>query len=280
MSQILSGKEAAAYYKAAVQQQVKDYEQTWHTKPVLAIVIPQIDAASRSYLASRQKIAQELGIEIRSYVFDTIDQSALFSLVQQLNQEKDINGIIVDRPFPKEIEEQTIYDLIDVHKDVDGCGVVNAGLLMQGKEALYPSTAQAVIALLDYYQINLKGENVVVVGRSKTVGMPVAKMLLDRHATVTICHSRTNNLTSVCQQASLLVVAIGKKKMIDAQYTQANSIVIDVGIHYEKEGLCGDVDHQVYPLVKAYSPVPGGIGPLTSMMLMSNVMKSAQKRKR
>ena len=280
MAKVLSGKEAGQHYRALLQTNIHGYLARWQQPPVLAIIIPQLDDASRSYLRSREKLAKELGIEIRSFVFETMTQDALLNLIHQLNEDDTINGIIIDRPLPISLQESVIYDAIAAHKDVDGCGLIQSGYLMQGKEDLPPSTAKAVIALLNYYQIDVVGKRVVVLGRSKIVGMPVAKMLIDRHATVTVCHSRTKDLKTLCQQADILVVAIGKKKMIDASYVQPQSIVIDVGIHYDaQDGLCGDVDRSLYEHVQAYSPVPGGVGPLTSIMLMSNLLEAALKRK-
>lgn len=279
MSIILSSKEASLFYKQTIKEAINIYCRDSKRLPTLAIVIPQADDSSRSYLKSREKLAQELGIRIEKYVYSEIAKIDLFALIQKLNQDPQIDGIIIDRPLPKVIDENEIYDALDPKKDVDGCTALNAGFLLHGRTTIYPSTARAIVELLKFYKIELAGKNVVVVGRSKIVGMPVAKMLLDQNATVTICHSKTTGLAAMCQQAEILVVAIGKKNFIQENFINRQSIVIDVGIHYDEvKGISGDVDKKVYECVAMYSPVPGGVGPLTSIMLMDNLMKIIQVR--
>lgn len=276
MERILSGKKASDFYKQQLINEIKKLEDTNKNVPTLAIVIPKADDASLSYLKMREKLAKEIGINLVVHSFKMVDQEELSKLIKELNENKEISGIIIDRPFPKEINEQEIYDLISAKKDVDGCNSVNAGLLMHGQQTHFPSTAVAVRELLMFYEIEIIGKNVIVIGRSKTVGLPAAKLLLDKDATVTIAHSKTKNLKELCQKADIIVVAVGKIKMINEEYVSKNTIIIDVGIHYdEKEDkMFGDVDPKVYEIVKSYSPVPGGVGPLTSVMLMKNVLEA------
>ena len=180
---------------------------------------------------------------------------------------------MIDRPFPKHVDEAKVFAALDPKKDVDGCTIQNAGLLFQNKRCLVPSTAKAVLELMKYYEIPLQGKRVVVVGRSKTVGAPVAQLLINQNATVTTCHSRTVDLPNECKKAEVLVVAIGKREFITQEYLNKDCVVVDVGIHYDEEGkMCGDVARSTYTYLETYSPVPKGVGPLTNIALMQNLL--------
>ena len=210
---------------------------------------------------------------------ETVTNEELVSLVNELNNDNEVDGIIVQLPLPRHIDEQLIINTISSKKDVDGFGIENKGKLFSGLECFKSATPFGIIKLLEAYNIDITGMNAVVVGRSNIVGKPMSIMLLDKNATVTICHSRTKDLKNVTSQADLLVVAIGKTKFIKEDMVKDNAIVIDVGMNRDEFGLCGDVDFENVSKKASYiTPVPGGVGPLTIAMLLTNTLL-AYKRK-
>ena len=269
----LDGKVVAAYLKEKNINIISALKEK-NEEITLAIILPTNDPSSLSYLKGRIKMAEAVGINIKTITFeDTPTQDILLEEINKLNNDSSITGIMVDRPFPKGINESIINNAIDPKKDVDGVHSLNAGLLAQGAPCMIPPTAYACIQILKYYDIEIKGKNAVVVGRSASVGRPLAQLLVNENATVTVCHSKTTDLPSVTKNAELLCVAIGRKEMIDESYLGSNQILIDVGIHYNELGkLCGDIKESCKENSLYATPVPGGIGSITNYMLLENLL--------
>lgn len=275
---ILDGKKVVEARKAELIKQVEEFK-SQGLMPRLAILQPNSDQASLSYLRSRIKLGKELGIEVSSLDFEqSISKETLLKMIELLNINDGFWGIMVDKPLPTYMNADEIDNSIDPSKDIDGCTFLNAGKLSQGKQCLVPSTAQAVVDLLKFYDISLVGKKVTVVGRSKTVGAPVAQLLIQENATVTVCHSKTLNLKDECKNADILIVAMGKKKFITSEYVSEKSVIIDVGIHEDNGKICGDVDVSALQKCASYSPVPGGVGPLTTLELFVNLLKTRMVR--
>ena len=295
---------------AAVAQQIKQSVATrvaeLSFKPGLAVVIVGTDPASQVYVGNKVKTCETLGIYSEKHALaEETTTEQLLALVRELNQRDEIDGILVQSPLPKHINEEEIVEAIDPAKDVDGFHKLNVGLLTLGQEALVPCTPAGIIELLDYYQIPIAGAEAVVIGRSNIVGKPMAMLLLQRHATVTICHSRTKNLPEVCRRADIVIAAIGRAAMITGDYIKEGAVVVDVGMNeasteeevkriftdeeipkrleaLAKRGvtLVGDVEPRSVSEKAAYlTPVPGGVGPLTIARLMQNTVKAAEKRR-
>ena len=238
-------------------------------------IITSNDTSSISYLKSRVKLCETLNIKTNIYYQEDFENDKqLITLIDKLNKDDAITGIMVDRPLNNNFDENTVLNSIDYHKDVDGLTIYNSGLLMQNKDCLKPLTPSAVMLMLKEYNIDLCGKNVCVIGRSQNVGMPLAKMLMNNNATVTVCHSKTQNLKDIVQRSEIVIACLGKKGFIDESYVNKNTTIIDVGIHYTEEGkIVGDVSKEVYDKVKNYSPVPRGVGPVTAVMLVLNLLK-------
>jgi methylenetetrahydrofolate dehydrogenase (NADP+)/methenyltetrahydrofolate cyclohydrolase len=248
--------------------------------PGLAVVLVGDDPASRVYVGSKEKACQQLGIysEVHRLPASTTQEDLLF-LIGKLNRQSNINGILVQLPLPKHIEEKAVLDAISVTKDVDGFHPMSVGNLVIGDESLLPCTPAGVIELVKRSGIDISGKHAVVIGRSNIVGKPVAMLLLREHATVTICHSRTADMEAIAKTADILVVAIGKPKAIGRRFVKPGAVVIDVGINRLPDGkLAGDVDFEDVLDVAGYvTPVPGGVGPMTITMLMLNTLKAAKQ---
>ena len=238
-------------------------------------IITSKDSGSISYLKSRVKLCETLNIKTYIYYQEDIkNEDDFLNLINKLNNDEAITGLMIDRPLDKRFNENIILNSIDYRKDIDGLTVYNSGLLMQNKNCLTPLTPTSVMLLLDQYDIDVCGKNVCVIGRSQNVGMPLAKMLMNKNATVTVCHSKTINLRDITQRSEIIIACLGKKEFIDESYINKNTTIIDVGIHYDLDGkIVGDVSNKVYDKVKNYSPVPRGVGPLTSVMLVLNLLK-------
>lgn len=273
---ILDGKELSKKIKKDIKQEVETLIQKTNIVPGLAIVLVGNNPASEIYVRNKLKAASLCLIDatlIRKE--ETITEEELINLVKELNQDEKYHGIIVQLPLPKHINEQKIIDTIDVLKDVDGFGILNKGRLFSGLNTIESATPHGIIRLLEEYNIQIEGKNAVVVGRSNIVGKPMALLLLNRNATVTICHSRTKNLKEVTKLADILVVAIGKAKYITADMVKEGAVVIDVGTNRVDDVLCGDVDFENVSKIASYiSPVPGGVGPLTIASLLENTIKA------
>ena len=249
-------------------------------KPTLAVILVGENPASQIYVRNKKKTAEKLGINSLSIEYPAdISENELLSKIQELNNDKNITAILVQLPLPEHINKNKIIDAILPQKDVDGLTPYNLGKLFSGEEPyVYPCTPKGILLLLDEYNIELDGKNVVVVGRSNLVGKPVAQMLLKRNATVTMCHSHTKNLSEITKTADIVVSAVGKN-VIGEKMLKSNCVIIDVGIFRDENGkISGDVDFENVSKISAYiSPVPGGVGPMTIASLMLNTVELAKK---
>lgn len=278
MAMRIDGKAIAASVRAEVAEEVSKLKEQGIT-PGMAVVIVGDDPASRIYVNNKKKACAEVGIYSEEYALpaDTT-QEALTALVKELNGRKDINGILVQSPLPKGLDEKAVVETIDPNKDVDAFHAVNVGKIMIGDFDFLPCTPAGIIELLDRSGVEIEGKHCVVVGRSNIVGKPMAMLLLHRNGTVTICHSRTRNLAEICREADILVAAVGKANFITADMIKPGAAVIDVGMNRdENRNLCGDVDYAEAEKVAGWiTPVPGGVGPMTIAMLMKNAVNGAK----
>lgn len=275
---ILDGKKTSATIKSELKEKVSQLAEQGMT-PCLAVVIVGEDPASKVYVNSKKKACEMIGIKSLSYELpDTTTEEELLDVVHKLNNNSEVNGILVQLPLPKQINEDAIIMAIDPKKDVDGFHPVNVGNLSIGNKGFISCTPYGIIELLKRYQIPIQGANCVVVGRSNIVGKPISMLLLRENGTVTVCHSKTKDLKAVCRGADILIAAIGRPKMITAEYVKEGAVVIDVGINRLEDGsLCGDVDYSdVFDKASYITPVPGGIGPMTIAMLMKNLVESLE----
>ena len=268
----------------AISQQIKDEVKDKVTKlkvqgkePALAVILVGNDPASNVYVGNKKKACEYTGIRSESFELpEETTQQELLQLIDELNGREDIHGILVQLPLPSQIEEKAVIDAISPDKDVDGFHPVSVGRLSIGEKGFLPCTPAGVIELLKRSNVQIAGKHCVVIGRSNIVGKPMALLMLRENATVTICHSKTENLKEICKSADILIAAVGRPKMIDRSYVKEGAVVIDVGIHrLEGKKLCGDVDFEdVKDVVSAITPVPGGVGPMTIAMLMKNCADS------
>ncbi len=276
---ILDGKELSKKIKQEIKEEVSKLIEQNTVVPGLAIVLVGSNPASEIYV--RNKLKAAAFCKINAFLIredENITEEELLKLVHSLNKDPKYHGVIVQLPLPKHINEQKIIDAIDTSKDVDGFGVLNKGRLFSGLKAMESATPHGIMRLLDAYEIPIEGKRAVVVGRSNIVGKPMAMLLLNRNATVTICHSKTKNLKEITKQADILVVAIGKAKYITADMVKEGAVVVDVGTNRIDGVLCGDVDFEnVSPIASYISPVPGGVGPLTIASLLENTVIAYKK---
>ena len=274
---IISGTELAKEIKQDVAKQVAEYKIQYGRVPHLAVILVGDNPASVSYVTGKAKDSEEVGFKnttIRKP--DTISEAELIELIYQLNDDKSVDGILVQLPLPKHISEAKVIEAIKKEKDVDGFHPLNVASLWQKLPCLLPCTPKGIIKMLDKAGVQIEGKKAVVIGRSNIVGLPVSKLLLDRNATVTIAHSRTKNLAQVTSEADILVVAIGKPKFVTADMVGEGAAVIDVGVNRDPETgkLCGDVDFEACKeKASVITPVPGGVGPMTRACLMENTIE-------
>ena len=282
MAEIIDGKAIAARVRAEVKDDVRRLRDRGEPVPALATVLVGDDEASHIYVAGKHRACEEVGMRSIGHELPaTTSRDELLDLVHELNRDADVHGILVQLPLPSGIAAAEITSASDPLKDVDGLTPTNAGLLMQGKPALVPATPTGVMELLRASDTPLEGAEAVVVGRSDLVGKPVAALLLAAHATVTVCHSRTRDLGEVCRRADVLVAAVGRPRLIGAGMVKRGATVIDVGMNRTEQGLAGDVDFDaVKDTVRAITPVPGGVGPMTIAMLLKNTLKAAALQSR
>lgn len=247
-------------------------------KPGLAVVLVGDDPASQVYVRQKEKACNEVGFaSFMRYLPASTDERELLDLIDGLNSDPAVHGILVQLPLPKHIDKDRVAEAIGPEKDVDGFHPMNVGRLTLGIETMEPCTPKGIVYLLEHYGIDIEGKRAVVVGRSNIVGKPVSLLLLSRNATVTVCHSRTKDLAGVTRQADILVAATGKPKMINSSMVKSGAVVVDVGITRTQSGLIGDVDFDAVKEVASYiTPVPGGIGPMTIAMLLLNALKAAE----
>lgn len=274
---IISGTNLAKEIKEKVKGKVADTVNRYGRAPHLVVILVGEDPASQSYVKGKGKDAEEVGFKsttIRKP--DTISEADLLNLIKELNQDKTVDGILVQLPLPDHIDEDKVIEAIDKSKDVDGFHPANVAALWQKRPCIYPCTPKGIIKLLDKAGVELAGKKAVVIGRSNIVGLPVAKMLLDRNATVTIAHSRTKDLAKTAAEADILVVAIGKPRFVTADMVKDGAAVIDVGVNRDPVTgkLCGDVDfNECEKKASVITPVPGGVGPMTRACLMENTLE-------
>ncbi len=278
MAQIIDGKRVASEVRAKAAALVERVKAAG-VEPGLAVVLVGEDPASQSYVRMKERDCEEVGIRSVDYRRPAdLTQAELDQIIAECNADPSIHGILVQFPLPRHLDEEQALELISPEKDADGLHPENLGRLVRGIRAARACTPWGVMAMLDSYGIDPAGKHAVVVGRSSIVGKPMALMLLERHATVTICHSRTADLPAVCRQADILVAAVGRPEMITADYVKPGAVVIDVGINRTEKGMVGDVDFaSVEPLASAITPVPGGVGPMTRAMLVMNTAEAAAK---
>ena len=278
MTQIIDGKKISAEIKDELKEKVSALK-AQGKEITLAVIQVGNDPASTVYVGTKKKSCAYIGIRSLAYELpeDTTEEE-LLSLVEQLNQSRDVHGILVQLPLPKQINEDKIIKAIAPAKDVDGFHPQSVGALSIGQPGFVSCTPAGIIQLLKRSGITIDGKECVIVGRSNIVGKPMALLLLRENGTVTVCHSHTKNLKEVCKRADILVAAIGKPKFFNHEYIKEGAVVIDVGIHRnENNKLCGDVDYDdVFPHVSAITPVPGGVGPMTIAMLMYNCVQAAE----
>lgn len=273
----LDGKALAAKVKERVRKEAA----TLPRRPGLAVVLVGNDPASRVYVTSKRKDCEECGFYSEEYaLLENTSQKELLELVETLNGREDIDGILVQLPLPKHLDEEAVIQAIAPGKDVDGFHPMNAGNLLIGRPGFLPCTPAGVMDLLEEYGIDPAGKRAVVVGRSNIVGKPMALLLLRRDATVTVCHSRTPDLAEYCRQADILVAAVGRRGLITADMVKTGAVVVDVAMNRDENGkLCGDVDFTAVAEKASYlTPVPGGVGPMTRAALMENTLLAARKR--
>ena len=280
MAKLIDGKRISQEIKDELKAEVADLAQQGKTAS-LAVIQVGGDPASCVYVRNKKNACAYIGIGSESYELpeDTTEEE-LLNLIQELNQKEEVHGILVQLPLPSHIDEEKVILAISPSKDVDGFHPQSAGALLIGSKGFLPCTPAGVIQLMKRSGVEMEGKNCVIVGRSNIVGKPIAQLLLAENGTVTIAHSHTANLKDVAKRADILVVAVGKRQMIDAEYVKPGAAVIDVGIHRDETNhLCGDVDYEsVFPVASAITPVPGGVGPMTIAMLMKNCIESRRRR--
>ena len=280
--QIIDGKLVAKVTREQIKNDVENLKKVGCPCGIgLAVILVGDDPASQVYVRNKIKACDEVGIKsflCKLPAESTFDEVA--GTISYLNENPDVSGMILQLPLPEHLDENALLDLIDPDKDVDGCHYVQKGRLWTGRDSLVACTPYGVMKLLDYYNISLEGKNAVVIGRSNLVGKPLAQLLLDRNCTVTICHSRTQNLKNITSQADIVCVAIGKAKFLKGDMVKEGAVVIDVGMDRDESGkLCGDVDFdEVAPKCSFITPVPGGVGPMTVTMLLANTVKAYKAR--
>ena len=278
MATVIDGKGLAAKMRAEAAKDVATLKRAG-VNPGLAVVLVGDDQASATYVRSKLRDCEECGIASFDYKLPAdASQDEILQLVRNLNDDSKITGILVQMPLPSHLDAEEIIEAISPLKDVDGFHPTSLGRLVRGLSGLRPCTPAGIMAMLDEYNIELAGKNAVIVGRSSIVGKPMAHMLLERDATISVAHSRTRNLDEICRSADILVVACGIAKLVKGDWVRPGATVIDVGMDRDEDGrLCGDGDYdEVFNVAGAITPVPGGVGPMTRAMLMSNVVTAAR----
>jgi methylenetetrahydrofolate dehydrogenase (NADP+)/methenyltetrahydrofolate cyclohydrolase len=276
---LIDGKKVSAEVRVCLAKEVKELKEKTGRVPGLATVLVGDDPASAVYVRNKNKICRELGFKSfeQKLSLDT-SEAKLLQLIKELNSNNDIHGILVQLPLPNQIDSEKILQAIDPNKDVDGFHPINVGKLVVGNALLTPCTPSGIIKLLDHYEIDISGKHAVVLGRSNIVGKPISMLLLQRNATITICHSRTKNLEGITRSADILVAAIGRANFVTENMVSKGAIVIDVGINRVDGKLTGDINFEPVSKKASYiTPVPGGVGPMTIALLMENTLKAFKK---
>ena len=279
MAALINGKVISAAVKDRIAKEVEDLKAMGVT-PGLAVIIVGSDPASQVYVGSKERTCVELGMYSEKYELpENTTEEELLSLVKKLNENDKIHGILCQLPLPRHLDEKAVIEAIDPKKDVDAFHTTNVGRIMIGDYDFLPCTPAGIMEMLKYEGIDPAGKHCVVIGRSNIVGKPMAMLMLHANATVTICHSKTQNLKEICREADILVAAVGRAKFVTPDMVKEGAVVIDVGMNRPEGGkLCGDVDFDaVEPLCSAITPVPGGVGPMTISMLMQNTLTAAKR---
>lgn len=282
MATIMDGKALSLKLKEQMKQRIEQLKQQG-INPKLVVVLVGDNSASQVYVRNKHKSCGEVGIESEVITMpEQTTQQELLEVVERLNQDETVDGILVQLPLPKQIDEKTVLRSILPEKDVDGFHPVNVGLLSIGDECFAPATPSGIIAMFQEYGIDIAGKNCVVIGRSNIVGKPMAALLLKNNATVTICHSKTEDLASYTRRADVVVVATGRRHTLTAEMVKEGAVVVDVGMNRNEQGkLCGDVDYEeVKKKASFITPVPGGVGPMTITELLENTIQAAQRHHR
>ncbi len=277
---ILDGKALSLEIKNQLKEKIAEFKQKYNKEITLAVILVGENPASKIYVNNKIKAAEYVGIKSLSLKLpEDSTQKEVEDLILSLSNDNNIDGILVQLPLPKHLDEDYLLNLIPVSKDVDGFTEINSGKLSQGKDCLLPCTPAGIIELIKSENIKLAGKNAVVIGRSNIVGKPIANLLLKENCTVTVCHSKTNNIGDFAKKADVLVVAIGKPCFVTADMVKDEAVIIDVGINRTENGLKGDVDYEsVKDKASFITPVPGGVGPMTIAMLMKNTYLCALKK--
>ncbi|TPE68911.1 bifunctional methylenetetrahydrofolate dehydrogenase/methenyltetrahydrofolate cyclohydrolase FolD [Halalkalibacterium halodurans] len=275
---LLDGKALAAKKRDELKSEVTKLKERGIT-PGLAVILVGNDPASTVYVRSKQKACEQIGIySVLKELPASTSEEELLTEIDRLNNDPTIHGILVQLPLPEQISEQAVIERISPAKDVDGFHPISVGRMMIGEDTFLPCTPFGVLVMLQEANVEIAGKHVVVVGRSNIVGKPVGQLMLNEHATVTYCHSRTKYLTEITKQADILIVAVGRARFIDASHVKEGAVVIDVGINRVDGKLCGDVDFEsVREVASHLTPVPGGVGPMTITMLLANTIQAAKE---
>ena len=272
---IIDGKKASAALREELKEKVSKLKSTYNTVPGLTVILVGEDPPSKIYVKNKEKSAVEVGInsEVIHYP-DNIEEKVVLDKIKELNKNDKVSGILVQLPLPKHIDKRKVVETIDPRKDVDGLHPVNVGNLTSGYDSTIPCTPLGCYLLIKNTEKNLNGKHAVIIGRSNLNGKPMTQLLLKENCTVTITHSKTKDLKAECKRADIIVAAVGKPKLVKADWVKKDAIVIDVGINKTDSGLVGDVDFdEVSKIAKAITPVPGGVGPMTIACLLSNTVK-------
>ncbi len=281
MAKIIDGKIVSSALKEKVADEVSDFKTKYARTPALAVIMVGNNPASAVYVRNKHKACEAVGMTSLEYNLpEQTTEEELLEKVKSLNERDDVDGILVQLPLPKHINEEIVINNISPSKDVDAFHPINTGKILIGNYDFLPCTPAGVMEMLSYYNIDVSGKECVVLGRSNIVGKPMALLLLGANGTVTVCHSRTKNLAEVTRRADILVVAIGKAKFVTADMVKPGAVVIDVGINRLEDGkLAGDVDFDsVAEIADAITPVPGGVGPMTIAVLMKNTLTAAKRK--
>lgn len=274
MAELLDGKAIAKVLKEEIKQEVATRKEQG-INPKLAVILVGDDPASVVYAKSKQKVSESLGIDFELFILPADSQEGdVLSLIDSLNTNPEVHGIMIELPLPKHISKERVMAAVRPDKDVDGVHPINRGYILSGEEGLFPATPQSCIEILLRSGVEIAGKHVVIVGRGETVGKPLVFLILKHNATVTICHSRTPDLGAFTRQADIVIAAVGKAKLVKKDMVKPGAIVVDAGINEIPGGICGDVDfEEVQEVASLISPVPGGVGSLTTALVMKNVLK-------
>lgn len=280
MAEILDGKELAKKIKKELKKEVEQLKSNGII-PKLAVIMVGDNSASQVYVKNKSKACEKTGIEFEEYLFDSnITEQELLDVIQKLNNDESIHGILVQSPVPKHIDANKAFGTISPEKDVDGFHPINVGNLCIGKDCFISCTPFGIVKILEEYQIETEGKEAVILGRSNIVGKPMIQCMLNKNATVTVCHSRTKNIEEITKRADILIAAIGKEKFVKEDMVKDGAVIIDVGINRLEDGtIVGDIDFENVSKKASYiTPVPGGVGPMTIAMLLHNVVKAAKNK--